>query len=415
MRIALIHGKYFNSWEALGLAYIASFLRKHKPEIEFIFFQGCFDSEETIAKESAKSDIICFSCTTPTFPWLVRVGEAIKMINPKARIVVGGYHPSAVPSECLKFKAIDQVVVGEGESAMLDIVNGNTDKIVLGKMLNFSELFWPDRKLIRNERNIQVAYNDNKKRITSFQGHRGCPFKCCYCADGNRIMCGKQKLVIRHRDVSDLLNEMEYVTKEFNLDLLKFCDATWNISIKWIIDFCKEKIERKFNIPFYPNIHPGVCSEEMFVAMAEANCFEIAIGVESGSEKILKQIGKGTNRESIRRCVNLAKKARLKIRGYFILGMPEEDENDISETEKFAEELDLNEYGFTILCPWPGTQMYHPKTYANINWEKTDEYSNDFWRTKYLTNEQLKKWQKRLTERFSNRLTWHNEALQKKK
>jgi radical SAM superfamily enzyme YgiQ (UPF0313 family) len=86
----------------------------------------------------------------------------------------------------------------------------------------------------------------------------------------------------------------------------------------------------------------------------------------------------------------------------------------IYETEKFAEELELDEYGFTILCPYPGTRMYDPKILADIDWEKTDEYSNDFWRTKYLTNSQLKEWQQRLLDKFSKQLTWHNKELLKK-
>ena len=145
--------------------------------------------------------------------------------------------------------------------------------------------------------------------------------------------------------------------------------------------------------------------------MARAGCREVAIGIESGSPKILKQIGKGTTVETIRRCVKWSKEAGIIVRGYFILGMPEETNEDIELTESLADELDLDEYGFTILCPYPGTQMYDGVAFADVDWEATDEYSNDFWRTRTLTNEQLKQWQNRLTERFAQKLTWHNRVL----
>lgn len=413
MKVVLIHGKYFNSWEALGLAYIGAYLKSHVKNIDVEFYQGCFDNDETIISGCRDADIVAFSCTTPTFPHTVNIAKALKQIKPSIHTVVGGYHPSAIPMECL-VDGIDQVVIGEGEAAMVDIVKGNRDKVIQGRIMEFTELPWPERKLIKNERNIQIAYNDNKKRITSFQSHRACPFKCKYCADGfYKVLYGNmKKVVVRYRPVNDLLDEMQEVSNIYSLDLLKFSDSTWNTSVNWVNDFCREKINRNFTIPFYPNIHAGVCTEEMFQLMAEANCYEIAVGVESGSPKILKQIGKGTTVEKIRKCVEWAKKAGILVRGYFILGMPDETEEDIRLTEKLADELDLDEYGFTILCPYPGSQMYDLEKHAHVDWENTDEYSNDFWQSNHISNQKLKEWQHYLIKKFKDKITWHNKAIQ---
>ncbi|HLG29226.1 MAG TPA: radical SAM protein, partial [Candidatus Brocadiales bacterium] len=272
---------------------------------------------------------------------------------------------------------------------------------------------WPDRDLIRNERNIQVAYKDNKKRITSFQSHRGCPFKCKYCLDGHfKVLYGNtEKAPIRYRPVGDLLDEMQEVARKYQLDLIKFSDPTWNTDINWVIDFCREKIKRGFTVPFYPNMHAAICTEEMINLMAEAGCYEIAVGIESGSPKILKQIGKGTSINSIKRCIGWAKKAGIMVRGYFILGMPDETDEDLKMTERLADELELDEYGFSLLCPYPGTQMYDAGKYHSIDWEHADEYSNNFWETNHLTNLQLKEWQNYLTDKFKKKLTWHNRAV----
>lgn len=279
--------------------------------------------------------------------------------------------------------------------------------------MEFTELSWPDRMLIRNERNIEVAYNDNQRRITSFQSHRACPFMCKYCLDGfNKVLYGNaRKAPVRYRPVGDLLDEIEEVVRAYRLDLIKFSDPTWNTDVDWVIEFCREKIRRGVGIPFYPNMHATICTEEMVDLMAEAGCFEVAIGIESGSPKILKQIGKGTTVSSIKRCVAWAKKAGIIVRGYFILGMPEETEEDLVLTERLAEELDIDEYGFTILCPYPGTQMYDPVRHREVAWEATDEYSNDFWATRTVSNARLKEWQARLSEKFAHRLTWHNRVL----
>jgi anaerobic magnesium-protoporphyrin IX monomethyl ester cyclase len=416
VKVTLVHGKYFNSWEALGLGYIGAYLKSNVKNIDIAFYQGSFDDDETIVKGCKGADIVAFSCTTPTFPHVIKVARMLKKNNPQIHTVVGGYHPSAVPQDCL-VEGIDQVVVGEGEAAMLDIVKGSREKILHGRTMELTEMPWPDRELIKNERNIQVAYSDNKKRITSFQSHRACPFMCKYCADGyyKVLYNNAKKAPVRYRPVGDLLDEMQEAANVYQLDLMKFSDPTWNVNVDWVIEFCREKIKRDFRIPFYPNMHAGVCTEEMINLMAEAGCYEVAIGIESGSPKILKQIGKGTNLASIRRCVEWVKKAGILVRGYFIIGMPDETNEDLQLTEKLADELELDEYGFSLLCPYPGTQMYDPDKYKTVDWENADEYSNDFWRTEHLTNQQLKQWQHYLTEKYKDRLTWHNKVITSQK
>lgn len=410
MKVTLVHGKYFNSWEALGLGYIGGYLKKHEPSLTVQFFQGCFDEDSVIVDGCADADIVAFSCTTPTVPHSRALAAKIRARNPNVWIVAGGYHPSA---DSAPVPEIDCMVVGEGEAALLEIVRGKRAPIVQGRMMGFDELAWPDRHLIRNERNIGVAFKDTGTRITSFQSHRACPFQCKYCLDGfNKVLYpGMVRGVVRYRRPDDLVDEIERVTEEYHLDLIKFSDPTWNTNIDWVTAFCREKTRRKVDVAFYPNIHATMCTPEMMQAMRDAGCCEIAIGVESGSPKILKQIGKGTTVSSIRNCATWAKQAGILARGYFILGMPEETHEDLALTERFAEELDLAEYGFTILCPYPGTQMYCKEKYSHIPWEETDEYSNDFWATNYVTNAELKVWQRKLTRKFSDRLTWHNRVL----
>lgn len=411
MKVTLIHGRYFNSWEALGLAYIGAYVGAHLPGVELNFFQGSFDSDDEILAGSVDSDIVAFSCTTPNFGASRNLAGALKRANPDVWTVVGGYHVSADSRPAPEF---DCVVVGEGEAAMLEIVRGRRERLIYGRPMSFDELPWPDRRLIRNERNIGVAYRDNGIRITSFQSHRACPFQCKYCLDGlNKVLYpGVRKAPMRYRDPADIVAELGHATRTWRLDLVKFTDPTWNTDIGWVHLFCAEKIRRRVDVPFYPNIHATLTSPEMMREMRHAGCSQIAVGVESGSPKILKQIGKGTTLSSIRNCVRWAKDAGLLVRAYFILGMPEETVEDLAMTEQFAEELDVDEYGFTILCPYPGTQMYDPKLHEPLLDRMKDEYSNDFWATNSVSNAELQKWQRRLTAKFADRLTWHNRAMQ---
>ena len=410
MKVVLIHGKYFNSWEALGLGYIAAYLRHKIPEVSLCFFQGVFDSDEAILSCSSDADWVLFSCTSPTYKWAGRLATIIKTLY-HARTVIGGYHASACPQ--MVGPQFDHVVIGEGEDAAYRLISGQeTCRFVLGRPMRFEELPWPDRKLIRNERNIQVAARDNDKRITSFQSHRGCPFSCKFCADGARkVFYPDGKPVCRTRDIDNLLAEIALVSKKYRLDFFKFCDPTWNIDKEWVKEFCGQKTTTR-TPPYFANIHAGVCDEEMFSLMSRSGCEQVGMGIESGSDRVLQAIGKRATKDQIRQAVQWCKHHGIYVRGYFILGVPEETEDDIKQTEAFAEELDLDEYGFSLLCPYPGTDYYHrnPSLWTQ-DWEGTDEYANDFWHTETVSNVRLRETQAGLVAKFRERITQHQRRL----
>lgn len=401
MKVALIHGKFFNSWEAQGLGLIAAYAKREVPDTEFVFFQGSLDSDQGILSGAADCDVAAFSCTSPTMPHALRLAQRLKALKPSMRVVFGGYHPSALPVETLTTGAVDQVVVGEGEKAMVEILRGCTSAIVEGQRMAFSALPWPDRELIRNERNIEVAFRETGQRITSFHAHRGCPFNCKFCADGaTKPIWGKG---CRERSPKDVVDEMEVVGIRYRLDLAKFSDGTWNSSQAWVDAFCREKIARGLRLAWFANIHAGLVGDAMFERMAEAGCVEVGMGIESGSERVLALSGKGLTVGNVRRAVRLAHLAKIRVRGYFVLGMPDETEADLERTEALAEELALDEYGFSMLCPYPGTAYYDPAKHADVDWG--DEYGNDFWATEHVSNRGLHEWQARLRERFSDRMT----------
>ena len=113
MKVTLIQPRYFNIWEALGLGYIGAYLKAHHPgRLEMNFFQAFFDTDETIVRGAADSDIVGFSCTSPTFAHGAELARRIKAVSPKAWTVFGGFHPTAVPDDCLNTPGVDQVVLG---------------------------------------------------------------------------------------------------------------------------------------------------------------------------------------------------------------------------------------------------------------------------------------------------------------
>jgi len=213
MKIVFVQPKSFQTWEALNFGYMGSFLMLHGFN-DLQFFSAFFDSEDEIISACCRADIVGFTCTSPHMKSAIELATAIKKENPRVWIVVGGFHPSSLPEETLKLPVIDQVVVGEGEMAMLSIAEGNRKRIVRQPYIkNLDTLPFPDRGLIKQERNIRQAYQDNGIRIASIFSSRGCPFNCTFCAS-NSVWSRK----VRYRSADNILDEFEQVTKELKID-----------------------------------------------------------------------------------------------------------------------------------------------------------------------------------------------------
>jgi radical SAM superfamily enzyme YgiQ (UPF0313 family) len=416
MKITFVQPRYFNIWEALGPAYIAAYLRsRHRGPLTLKFFQGYFDSDETIVQDAATSDIVAFSCTSPVFARAVRLARAVKEIRPEVRTVFGGFHPSAVPEDCLEQEGVDQVVVGEGEEAFFRIVSGENASIVRGERLLSLDEITPDRELIQNQRTIDLCEKIAGMRITSFQSARVCPFRCAFCSE--RIVTGvfnRKTNPIRERDARHLLDEIDWTARKYRLDYFKFSDATWNTSVesnRKVTAFCEEKIRRNLRLPWEANVHAAFVTKEMLKIMKTAGCRMINVGCESGSQKILNDMHKSVTVEKIREVFRWAREIGLERRAFFLIGMPNETREDVLLTEKLIEELDPEVFGLTILCPYPGSDLYDPQKMRGYDWSLTDEYANPYWETEHFTNAELKNLQRRLTEKFRTKLAWHHTVM----
>ena len=208
MKITFISPYYENIWESLGIAYIIAYCKKYY-NFKIEFFHENFDPIINIINEAITSDIVALGCTTCTFQRGSMLAEVIKKSNPKVHIVMGGWHVT-VASEIPDY--IDQIVIGEGEKAFLKIVEGNRDKIVYGDLLEFNELPWPDRNSIYQERFLNFCEKHFNERIGSFVSRRGCPMGCTICAE-KHMSCN----MVRVRNPLDLLDELDYVNKVYNL------------------------------------------------------------------------------------------------------------------------------------------------------------------------------------------------------
>lgn len=396
-----------HTWEALNVGYLASFLKtSYDADLNIEFYSGYYDSDETILRACEDADIIGMSCTSPQFKHGLKLANQIK--NKDNQIVFGGVHASALPDLVLQEPSIDSVVVGEGEKAMLQIVKDFVEEKTVSKKihnLGFVEdldtIPFPDRTIIKNERNIQQAYKDNGVRITSVLTSRGCPFQCAFCCS-ETVWTRKTRI----RSVPNVLQEIEGLVKDWNIQFLKFSDDTFTLNKKWIAEFSRLKIEMGLDLPYGSNAHVNTIDENMLKHLADSNCTELWYGVESGSPHILEDMHKHTNIDRIKKVFRLTKDFGIKTRAYFLLGMPNETIEDIRLTEELCDEIEPDIVGFSLLSPFPDNEFYDYETMKDWDWSMFDEYNNDWVQTKTLTNQQLKDEQKRLIEKYQRKITF---------
>ncbi|MBI2910208.1 MAG: B12-binding domain-containing radical SAM protein [Chloroflexi bacterium] len=404
MKVALVQPRSFHTWEALNIGYLTSRLRASGYH-DISFYSGFFDSDEEIVEGCKRADIVGFSCTSPQMKHALSLAGKIK--RPDNHVVFGGVHPSALPEDVLKNPCVDAVVVGEGEQAFLDIVRGDLERIVRRPLIgSLDDIPFPDRRTVKQERNIREAYRDNGKRIAAIFSSRGCPFACVFCVS-HAVWARK----VRFRSAASMLDEFEQVVRDWEIDFMKFSDDTFTLSKKLVMEFCEEKLRRGINTEWGCNIRVDTTDEEMLRIMYRAGCREVWAGVESGSPRILEDMQKRITPEQVRRTFKVARDVGLFRRAYILLGMPNESLEDIRLTEDLVDEIDPDMVGFTVLAPFPGTVFYDEKRHRDVDWSVVDEYQNDMTRTVHLTNDDLRCEQRRLTQKYSDRLAFRNREL----
>ncbi|GAA4094512.1 radical SAM protein [Mucilaginibacter panaciglaebae] len=209
---------------------------------------------------------------------------------------------------------------------------------------------------------------------------RGCPFKCNWCAKpiyGNRY---------NSRSPQNVIKELKMLKERFPVDHIWFCDDIFGLKPGWVIEFAelmqKENLRTRFKIQSRADL---LVEEELVEALAKAGCENVWIGAESGSQKILDAMDKGTTVEQICIATKNMKRAGIKPSFFIQFGYPGEDKADIAKTIRMINELLPFEIGISVSYPLPGTVFYErvkAEMKKKTNWTDSDEmalmFSNTF-------------------------------------
>lgn len=392
MRVLLINppfyrlmGSHFNGIN-LGLSYIGAALAQlgyevkiynadYLPSSEYLSQDEIFNSFEAYREAHGLAnpiwqevqeaiagytpDIVGIGMQTATFRSAQIVARLAKQAGVR-KVAVGGVHPTLAPQHLQGNSDIDWTVLGEGEGILPLLMSTNPDKIMVQgiPILDLDKLAFPlrDSRYYLND----MEFADRGNIITG----RGCPFRCAFCASP-AIWKGQVHL----RSISNVLDEVQSML-DSGVKLIHFCDDTFNLNAARTASLLTGAMERGMEFEYVCDARADRMTEGLAELMATTGCKRIKIGVESGSDRMLKAIHKGITVAQIRHAVELIHTAGIPLTIYLIAGFPGETDEDLKATIKLAKWIDADYYSLSIFTPYYGTELGRRTGSAESNhWE----------------------------------------------
>lgn len=384
----------------LGLAYLKAAIKQelgleieifdaNLEAIKYIRKHGHVDIKELRALlenkiKAAKPDLVGVTCLFHSLYKMAHFAcEVVKAVLPNSVVVMGGTYSTVSCKEALSDKNIDIIILSEGERSFVDLIkylNSGSDigkidgiaykireKICINPkkkyLENLSSLPWPDRNGFKMDeytkytRHYVTRFDDRKKmNILTLTASRGCPFSCIFCS--TRTYWGSR---IRYRDPDDVLDEVEFLVKEYGATHIIFNDDNFNNNKANTSRILRGIIDRKLKIRWAASSGLSVAGFDRGIIkeMYDSGIAGFNIAIESGSVSMLKKIKKPVLLEKVRSVVkDIRECGNAHITAFFMVGFPFETKEQIQETYAFAKELELDWALFSRVQPYPGTEIH---------------------------------------------------------
>ena len=308
----------------MGLAYLAAVLEEDGHEVTVIDCPALEMNLEQLKTKlaSIEPNVIGITSMTPTIQSTLLSARAAKEACPDAMVVLGGPHATFMDEQVLaEEEAVDIVARGEGEETLLELAQNVSNPKGLNRIEgitfrnNGQTVRTPNRSFIQNLDELPrpaykyfplEKYRLFGRRILPIMTSRGCPSQCSFCTTAQ--MFGK---AFRARSPKSIVDELEWLRDVHGADAFSFYDDTFTLDKKRALKICEEIRNRKIGLPWDCQTRVSVVSKEILLKMREANCQQVFFGVESGCQKILDAVKKGTTVEQNEKAIRLAKDAGL--------------------------------------------------------------------------------------------------------
>ena len=361
----------------LGLAYIASVLQNEGHDVKVLDINANRWGKDELSNILRKADFDIAGLTglVTEYKEIRWLADTLKEVHPKKPIVLGGPLGTTFPEIILKNTKVDVVVISEGIETAKELMHAfkkrtklNDVKGLYYRSVSGAIAFTGHRPFIKNVDEIPLPARDlfpfktyispsnlrifdknikSTEVITSY----GCPYRCTYCF---HEMWGH---MFRARSPESVVQEIKLLHDKYGINGIFFSDDEFVLDRKRVMEICDLIRKEKLDISWVTSGRVNLMTKELLTAMRSAGCRVITYGIESGSQKILNEIGKGVTVQQARQAMKDTWDAGILPHGFLIIGLFGETPETIRETVKFCNETGLIGQ-FSFATPFPGTELY---------------------------------------------------------
>jgi anaerobic magnesium-protoporphyrin IX monomethyl ester cyclase len=351
------------SWISHGLCSISAYAKAHGYPVELIDLRSLRDwkhLKEIILEK--KPNVVALTMMSVDYNPAIETIKIIKKVSPETIIVVGGPHPTLMLEEIKNETNIDYIIVGEGEISFTELLEnikkGNPSGRVIKGVVpeNLDALPFADRELFEDLEYPLLVEGFDKPFISVIAG-RGCKFNCSFCQPAERLIFGKK---VRRRSPANMIKELNLLREKYHFKSMMIHDDCITEDRAWVMEFCRLYKENGFHQLFACQSRADILcrNEDMAAFMAEAGLKIIFIGFESGNQRILDFLRKGTRVEHNYRAAEICRKYGIKIWANYMIGIPTETKEEVMDTVNMIKTIKPDHYSPAFFTPHPGSDLF---------------------------------------------------------
>lgn len=334
-----------NVFPPLGILYLASYLKRYGLRVQ------CLDMGLGNKLYRIKSNNVGVSFTSPQKAQAFEIAK--KLRSKGKRLIAGGPHPTHAPDECKRY--FDAVIRGYGEWGLMNQLTGMSHP----PPDTINSYPFPDRDALPIR---DYSYEIDGVSATVLMSSRGCPYNCAFCA--------RVANYFEMQSGERTFHEIIHVNQTYGFRAFMFYDDCFIVSKKrlaWLSEMLKP-----LKFKFRSFVNSVLIDEDICELMKDMGMVECGIGVESGSDEVLKRNRKTGTREVNTRAVELLHKFGIRAKAFLIVGLPGETKETVDQTESWIKEAKPDDIDISVFQALPGSSIYNDPEAFGIRLDESD-------------------------------------------